>query len=65
MKFWKRRRPVDLVESQLQAVSEREGPSDEIHDLAMDKIIASMNEYIKPVGKTSLRDKITMTRIRG
>lgn len=64
MKFWKRRKPIDLVESQLQAVAQWDGPSEVIHDLAMAKIMEEMNRNIQPK-RIPLRDKIKMTSIRG
>lgn len=64
MKFWRRRKPLNLPADLTQSAQRWDGPEEVIHDLTMDKIIAAVNENVRPAGKIPLKDKITMTTLR-
>jgi hypothetical protein len=64
MTFWRRRKPVDLVGSQIETSGQWEKPSEVDF---VDTLIEAMNANITEGARSRvpLRDKITMTIIKG
>jgi hypothetical protein len=64
MKFWKRRKPADLVASQIEATGQWEKPSEtDFTDTLIEAASANISDDARV--RAPLRDKITMTTIRG